>query len=107
MCLIDLWGFVFVEFSGVSTLSMIKFEGGYVVETVFDGSKLGIEPYSVGVSPGGELLILDAENSNVHKISTPFSQCKLSFCINLSLQLCGLDYIWLNYKFRNFWFESI
>lgn len=72
---------------------MIKFEGGYVVETVFDGSKLGIEPYSVGVSPSGELLILDAENSNVHKISMPFSQCKPSLCIDLSAQLCRLDYI--------------
>lgn len=60
----------------VSTRSMIKFERGYVVETLFDGSKLGIEPYSVGVSPNGELLILDAENSNVHKISMPVSQCK-------------------------------
>ncbi|KAG6581010.1 hypothetical protein SDJN03_21012, partial [Cucurbita argyrosperma subsp. sororia] len=58
----------------VSTRSMITFEKGYVVETVFDGSKLGIEPYSVGVSPSGELLILDSENSNIHKISMPSSQ---------------------------------
>ena len=77
MCLIDLWGFVFFNFTVVSTRSMIKFERGYVVETLLDGSKMGIEPYSVGVSPSGELLILDAENSNVHKISMPVSQCKL------------------------------
>lgn len=82
-----------IGFSAVSTRSMIKFETGYVVETVFDGSKLGIEPYSVGVSPSGDLLILDAENSNVHKITMPFSQCKSSCCTNLSVQLCSLDYI--------------
>lgn len=93
MCLIDLWGFILVDFLVVSTRSMITFEKGYVVETVFDGSKLGIEPYSVGVSPSGELLILDSENSNIHKISMPSSQCKLSFCLNLSLHLCWLE-IW-------------
>ena len=55
---------------------MMKFESGYTVETVFDGSKLGIDPYSVEVSPTGELLILDAENSNIYKISMPLSRCK-------------------------------
>ncbi|GLU02037.1 hypothetical protein SLE2022_193100 [Rubroshorea leprosula] len=54
--------------------SMIKFEGGYTVETVFDGIKLGIEPYSVEVSPNGELFVLDSENSNIYKISMPFSR---------------------------------
>lgn len=58
----------------VSSPSMMKFEGGYTVETVFDGSKLGIEPYSVEVSPSGELLLLDSENSNIYKISTQFSK---------------------------------
>lgn len=55
---------------------MIKFESGYVVETVFDGSKMGIEPYSVEVSSTGEVLILDCENSNVYRVSTPLSRCK-------------------------------
>ncbi|KAK9053988.1 hypothetical protein SSX86_025063 [Deinandra increscens subsp. villosa] len=58
----------------VSSRSMVKYEGGYSVETVFDGSKLGIEPYSVAVTPSGELLVLDSENSNIHKISTPLSR---------------------------------
>lgn len=58
---------------------MVKFESGYTVETVFDGSKLGIEPYSVEISPNGELLVLDSENSNIYKISTPLSQCMLLF----------------------------
>lgn len=56
---------------------MMKFESGYTVETVFDGSKLGIEPFAVEVSPNGELLVLDAENSNIYKISMPLSRCKL------------------------------
>lgn len=58
----------------VSSRSMMKFEGGYTVETVFDGSKLGIDPFSVEVSPFGELLVLDSENSNIYKISTPLSR---------------------------------
>ncbi|KAF5958855.1 hypothetical protein HYC85_006080 [Camellia sinensis] len=58
----------------ISSRSMMKFEGGYNVETVFDGSKLGIDPYSVEVSPTGELLVLDSENSNIYMISTPLSR---------------------------------
>ncbi|XP_006338543.1 uncharacterized protein [Solanum tuberosum] len=60
--------------AAVSSRSMIKFESGYVVETVFDGSKMGIEPYSVEVSSTGEVLILDSENSNVYRVSTPLSR---------------------------------
>lgn len=51
----------------------MKFESGYSVETVFDGSKLGIEPYAVEVLPNGELLILDSANSNVYRISSSLS----------------------------------
>jgi hypothetical protein len=29
---------------------MVKYEGGYTVETVFNGNKLGIESYSVEVT---------------------------------------------------------
>ncbi|CAE6101940.1 unnamed protein product [Arabidopsis arenosa] len=61
--------------SGVSSRSMVKYESGYNIETVFDGSKLGIEPYAIEVSPnGGELIVLDSENSNIHKISMPLSR---------------------------------
>ncbi|KAJ0243530.1 Potassium transporter 8 [Hirschfeldia incana] len=61
--------------SGVSSHSMVKYESGYNIETVFDGSKLGIEPYAVEVSPSGEeLIVLDSENSNIHKISMPLSR---------------------------------
>lgn len=66
-------------FSAISSRSMMKFESGYTVETVFDGSKHGIEPYSVEVSPSGELLVLDSMNSNVYEISAPLSRCKLIY----------------------------
>ncbi|KAJ4882798.1 Potassium transporter [Raphanus sativus] len=60
---------------GVSSRSMVKYESGYNIETVFDGSKLGIEPYAIEVSPDGEeLIVLDSENSNIHKISMPLSR---------------------------------
>ncbi|KAK4763201.1 hypothetical protein SAY86_008969 [Trapa natans] len=52
---------------------MMKFESGYMVETVFDGSKLGIEPYLVEVLPSGDVLILDSVNSNLHKITSSLS----------------------------------
>ncbi|KAL3835551.1 hypothetical protein ACJIZ3_010287 [Penstemon smallii] len=52
---------------------LMKFESGYNVETVFDGSKLGIEPYSVEILPDGDLLILDSANSNLYKISSSLS----------------------------------
>lgn len=54
----------------------VKFEGGYTIETVFDGSKLGIEPHTVEVLPNGELLILDSANSNLYRISASLSLCK-------------------------------
>ncbi|KAF8083237.1 hypothetical protein N665_0787s0019 [Sinapis alba] len=61
--------------TGISSRSMVKYESGYNVETVFDGSKLGIEPYAIEVSPNGEeLIVLDSENSNIHKISMPLSR---------------------------------
>lgn len=68
--------FFILNQSAVSTKSMVKFENGYTVETVLDGSKLGIDPYSLHVLPNGELLILDSENSNVYKISSSLSLCK-------------------------------
>ncbi|XP_050225178.1 uncharacterized protein LOC126674731 [Mercurialis annua] len=69
-----LWSLKSTTKTAVSSRSMMKFEGGYSVETVFDGSKLGIEPHCVHVSPSGELFILDSENSNIYKISTSLSR---------------------------------
>lgn len=56
---------------------MMRFESGYTVETVFDGSNLGIEPYSVEVSPSGELLVLDSVNSNIYKIPPSRLTCNV------------------------------
>lgn len=57
----------------------MKFESGYNVETVFDGSKLGIEPHTVEILPSGDLLILDSANSNLYRISSSLSLCKCNF----------------------------
>ncbi|OMO88225.1 hypothetical protein CCACVL1_08515 [Corchorus capsularis] len=69
-----LWSLKSAPKTATSSRSMMKFEGGYTVETVFDGSKLGVEPFSVEVSPSGELFVLDSENSNIYKISMPLSR---------------------------------
>lgn len=69
---------------------MMKFEGGYNVETVFDGSKLGIEPYAVEVLPDGDLLIMDSANSNLYKISSSLSLCKLLGSYLYIVIVCGL-----------------
>lgn len=69
----------------ISGRPMMKFESGYSVETVFDGSKLGIEPYSVEIMSSGELLILDSANSNLYKISSSLSQCKFFGCFFLAI----------------------
>lgn len=66
--------------AAVSGRPMVKFESGFTVETVFDGSKLGIEPHTVEVLPNGELLILDSANSNIYRISSSLSLCKWVLC---------------------------
>lgn len=74
--LVSFWLFLF---TAIHSRSMVKFEGGYTVETVFDGTKAGIEPYSLEVSPAGEILVLDSENSNIYRIPTPLSRCEFTF----------------------------
>ncbi|XP_042025726.1 uncharacterized protein LOC121772617 isoform X3 [Salvia splendens] len=69
-----LWSLKSATKTATSSRSMMKFEGGYTVETVFDGSKHGIEPYTVEISPDEEVLILDSQNSNIYKIPTPLSR---------------------------------
>ncbi|KAL6983654.1 hypothetical protein U1Q18_017034 [Sarracenia purpurea var. burkii] len=69
-----LWSLKTTTKTAISGRPMMKFESGYTVETVFDGSKLGIEPYSVELLPSGELLVLDSANSNLYKISSLLSQ---------------------------------
>lgn len=55
---------------------MVRYEGGYAVDTVFDGSKLGIEPHAVEVTPAGDLLVLDSINSNIYRVQLPLSRCE-------------------------------
>ncbi|KAK4743841.1 hypothetical protein SAY87_010153 [Trapa incisa] len=69
-----LWSLQSTPKTEVSSRSMMKFEAGYTVETVLDGSKLGIEPYSIEVSGDGELLVLDSHNSNIYKTSILLSR---------------------------------
>lgn len=42
------------------------------------GNKLGVEPYSIRVSPEGELFAVDSVNSNIVRITPPLSQCMVS-----------------------------
>ncbi|KAL3625764.1 hypothetical protein CASFOL_030293 [Castilleja foliolosa] len=60
--------------TAISSRSMMKFESGYTVETRFDGSKHGIEPYSVEISTNEEIFILDSVNGHIHKISSPLTR---------------------------------
>ncbi|KAL5208245.1 hypothetical protein ABZP36_032680 [Zizania latifolia] len=69
-----LWSLKSTTKTGSGGKSMVKYEGGYTVETVFDGSKLGIEPYAVEVTQGGELLVMDSMNSNIYRIALPLSR---------------------------------
>ncbi|KAJ7953647.1 NHL repeat [Quillaja saponaria] len=68
-----LWSLKATSKTAVYGRPMMKFESGYTVETVFDGSKLGIEPYSVELLPSGELLILDSANNNIYRIDSSLS----------------------------------
>ncbi|XWS68972.1 hypothetical protein CRYUN_Cryun04dG0139600 [Craigia yunnanensis] len=68
-----LWSLKTTTKTAITGRPMMKFEGGYTVETVFDGSKLGIEPHTVEVLPSGELLVLDSANSNLYRISASLS----------------------------------
>ncbi|CAL9105294.1 unnamed protein product [Musa acuminata var. zebrina] len=69
-----LWSLTPSTGNAILNRSSVKFESGYNVETVFDGSKLGIEPFSVGVMPSGDLLVLDSLNSNIYRVSLPLSK---------------------------------
>ncbi|KAH9310803.1 hypothetical protein KI387_025838, partial [Taxus chinensis] len=59
----------------ISDRNFLQFESGYVVETVLEGSKLGIDPYTIEVSPDGEFLILDSQNNNILRLTPPLSRC--------------------------------
>ncbi|XP_068642961.1 uncharacterized protein [Aristolochia californica] len=54
--------------------NVVQFENGYLVETIVEGNKLGVEPYSIRVSQEGELFAVDSVNSNLVRITPPLSQ---------------------------------
>jgi streptogramin lyase len=54
------------------------------VETFFYGSKCGIEPYAIQVSPDGELFVLDFAKNNILRVTPPLSRC---MCVHLKLCL--------------------
>ncbi|XP_039012724.1 uncharacterized protein LOC120142024 isoform X2 [Hibiscus syriacus] len=68
-----LWSLKSTTKTAITGRPMMKFEGGYTVETVFDGSKLGIEPHTVENLPSGDLLILDSANSNLYRMCSSLS----------------------------------
>ncbi|RLM58754.1 hypothetical protein C2845_PM18G06670 [Panicum miliaceum] len=43
------------------------------VDTVFDGSKLGMEPHAVEITPACDLLVLDSINSTIYRVQLPLS----------------------------------
>ena len=45
------------------------------METVFNSSMLGIEPYSREVTQSGELLVMDSMNSNIYRMALSLSRC--------------------------------
>jgi hypothetical protein len=55
---------------------LARYEGGYIVDTAFDGSKTWIEPHTVEATPAGELLVLDSINSNMYRVQLPLSRCE-------------------------------
>lgn len=57
--------------------NVLQFENGYLVETVVEGSEIGVVPYKIRVSEDGELFAVDEVNSNIVKITPPLSQCML------------------------------
>lgn len=54
--------------------NVLQFEDGYLVETVAQGNELGVMPYKIRVSQEGELLAVDADKSNIVRITPPLSQ---------------------------------
>jgi hypothetical protein len=57
---------------------MVRYEGGYAVDTVFDCSKLGIEPHAIEITPAGDLLCSTPSTATStgpscrsHHVSTP------------------------------------
>jgi hypothetical protein len=56
----------------------------FIVETIFDGSKHGIELYAIQVSPDRELFVLDSAKNNILRVTPPLSGY---MCVHLKLRI--------------------
>lgn len=54
--------------------NVVQFESGYLVETVVEGTDIGVVPYKIRISEDGELFAVDSINSNIVRITPPLSQ---------------------------------
>nr|XP_011460801.1 PREDICTED: uncharacterized protein LOC101313487 isoform X2 [Fragaria vesca subsp. vesca] len=54
--------------------NVVQFESGYLVETVVEGTKIGVVPFKIRISEDGELFAVDSVNSNIVRIALPLSQ---------------------------------
>lgn len=67
-------GFLFLLFTLISfTEPSLIPEEGYTVETVFDGNKMDVHPFSI-LPFNGDILLLDSVNSTIFKIGLPLSK---------------------------------
>ncbi|KAL6196630.1 hypothetical protein ACLB2K_032244 [Fragaria x ananassa] len=54
--------------------NVVQFESGYLVETVVEGTKIGVVPFKIRISEDGELFAVDSVNGNIVRITLPLSQ---------------------------------
>ncbi|XP_040371384.1 uncharacterized protein LOC112185626 isoform X2 [Rosa chinensis] len=54
--------------------NVVQFESGYLVETVVEGTDIGVVPFKIRISEDGELFAVDSVNSNIVRITPPLSQ---------------------------------
>lgn len=88
---IDLHLYVFVNnhlFCACTDGNVLQFEDGYLVETVVQGNELGVMPYKIRVSQEGELFAVDADKSNIVRITPPLSQCEFRYITVMEESLC-------------------
>lgn len=63
--------------------NVVQFESGYLVETVVEGTDIGVVPYKIRISEDGELFAVDSINSNIVRITPPLSQCMQHYLLVL------------------------
>ncbi|KAM5553874.1 hypothetical protein ABKV19_025885 [Rosa sericea] len=61
--------------------NVVQFESGYLVETVMEGTDIGVVPFKIRISEDGELFAVDSVNSNIVRITPPLSQCMQKYLL--------------------------